>query len=176
MKKPLLIAGGLFGALCIAGVIAALQSQTAQQTKEETTRTTTITNSTEKTKEEAQSTRDKENNTEKLPEKAAYVDYDEDTFSAHSSRTRVLFFFDSSHAASVSLDKLITESLSKLPDDVSVFKTTLNDSPDEAKTLGVTEPGVAISFTHDTQLMGAYVAPEQPDLATFIAILGLKSQ
>lgn len=175
MKKPLLIAGGLFGALCIAGVVAALQSQTAQQTTEETARTTTITSSTEKTKEKTQPERDRKKTTEKLPEKAVYKEYDEDTFSAHSSRTRVLFFYDSSHAPSVSLDKLITESLAKLPDDVSIFKTTLDDSPEEATTLGVTEPGVAISFTHDTELMGAYVAPEQPDLATFTAILGLES-
>lgn len=174
-KKPLIITGAVLGAICLVGLIAALQPRSEDETTTTQTTNTTISSSTEKTAEEPSDGQTSDTASEEpLPDKAVSLDYDEDTFSAHASRTRVLVFYDDTHAPSRALDTLITNSLGKLPDDISVFTTTLTDAPEEAATLGVTQPGVAISFTHDTQLKGVYVAPATPDLATMLAVLGIE--
>ena len=176
MKKPIVIAGVAVGTVCVIGVLlAGLQPQNeANPTDREATRTATITSSTEATEENSPDTTKDKAVREELPNKAVYVTYDEDVFSAHLERSRILFFYDKSHAPSRALDTLITDSLKSLPDDISVFKTTIEDAPEEASTLGVTEPGVALSFTQDAQLKGVYVAPEKPNLETLLTILGIE--
>lgn len=178
MKKPIVIAGIAISTVGVIGILlAGLQSQADTTPTEEERRSATITSTTETTKEEPQGETKKEEkeNQKEIPKKALYVEYDEDTFSAHLERTRILFFYDKSHAPSQALDILISDSLEQFPDDLSIFKTTLQDAKEEADTLGVTDPGVAISFTSDTQLQGVYVAPEKPNLDSFLAVLGIES-
>lgn len=172
MKRAGIVIGIIL--LCLVAVIAIATAGTTGENSEKTTSKTTITASTEATEgSDGGTSASPEKSEIEERERATYTTYDEDAFVADSNLQRVLVFYDKQHKPSVALDTLIETSLADLPTDVSIYRTTLSDSPDIATTLGITEPGAALSFDEQTQLIGVYVAPESPSLEAFRTILDL---
>lgn len=173
MKRTAIIGG--VALVCVIVFIAASAANREEATTEEKTSTkTTITSSTETTKQSSGDTSDSSAETESASrDSATYVEYDEESFAGDTKLLRILVFYDKQHKPSVALDTMLRTSLASLPEDVSIYKTTIAENPDIAESLGVTQPGAALSFDEQTQLSGVYISPETPSLEAFRAVLGV---
>lgn len=182
MKKYILIGAivTLFG-----GAIAyayMLDSQTKPKT---TSTSTSISSSTVETSEneETQNANQEKDETDttkpddeksKIIGSASYTDYDLETFRSVADETRILFFYDSTHAPSKTLDNLLENDIENFPDDVHVFKVDYASEKDLVTELSVSQAATVLKYEDVDQLTGIYVANDTPDIASFRQILSLK--
>lgn len=184
MSIKLIAAAGIVLLVVIVGISTALVGtrQDSQPTEERTTvSTSTSTMPAEQAPKSSSSTSTKKTTTtSKNPSQAAsstgasYEEFSEAVFRAASSKPRILFFYDSTHAPSVALDSQLRTRASELPHDLHIYRITLATHKDIAEQFGVTQPGTVLKFDSNSQLAGIYIAPDNPTFDSLITTLALK--
>lgn len=105
---------------------------------------------------------------------AHYEVFNEAAFRAASSKTRLLFFYDASHAPSVALDSQLSTRAAELPDKLYIYRITMADHADIAEEFGITQPGTVLKFDTESQLAGVYIASANTSFDSFVTTLALK--
>lgn len=186
MKKYVI--GGIIATIliCTIGIAVYFSSRSAQTTSQTPTTITSSTTTTEASensdtraeqlpqgdKESPQSDSSDTTITPRDPPK--YQAFSPAAFKATAGTTRILFFYDAAHAASNTLDTVLTVHANELPQDTYVFKVLYADEQELASSLSVTQPGTVLKYDRADNLAGIYIAVGVPDMPTFRRALAIE--
>lgn len=162
--RTMVVVGCLALVIGLVCAVWVLGNRSTEQTGSVSTTTVTTTTSTSK----EQSSANSNSNTTSSNAKVAHYDaFSEQLFAAASSSRRVIFFYDSTHQPSVSLDSQIKQHISELPHDVYIFHMSFAENTMFAEKYGITQPGAALKFDSENRAVAVYVAPDRPTLDGF---------